>query len=64
MPRHHVWDDASGWCLTCQTYPHRDDGRRSAPGGTDLEPGPNYTPDQLAQIQTRIQTVHDRRYPR
>lgn len=44
----HDFDRLSGWCLYgCGL---RDDGRHQSTGGAVIDPGPEYTPDQLDQL--------------
>jgi len=48
----HEFDPVSGWCLYgCGL---RQDGRHLTPAGTVIDPGPEYTPEALATIQTNL----------
>lgn len=48
----HDFDPASGWCVYgCGL---RRDGRHLTPAGTVIDPGPRYTPDELATIAATL----------
>lgn len=48
----HSFDPVSGWCRHgCGL---RDDGRHQTYGGQVIDPGPEYTPEQLAAQADRI----------
>ncbi|WP_161594085.1 hypothetical protein [Microbacterium sp. RG1] len=46
MPHEHAFDPLSGWCARCGL---RDDNRLMN-HGTEYRPGPDYTPQQLADF--------------
>ena len=62
----HRFDAASGWCLNgCGL---RQDGRHTTTAGSLIDPGPEYTPEALATIATKLRErktyeQHDRTQP-
>lgn len=55
----HQFDPVSGWCLNgCGL---REDGRHQTFGGKVIDPGPEWTPEALADLADQIKTVTTRR---
>lgn len=57
----HVYHPISGWCI--YGCGNRDDGRITTREGNQIEPGPKYSDDELAQMKTRADTL-TRKAPR
>lgn len=57
----HSFDVLSGWCtFGCG---NREDGRIVTRDGVILDPGPNYTPQELAYLQARSTEIIRARTP-
>lgn len=48
----HRYDRHSGWCANCGRV--REDGREVNRWGTQMNPGPTYTPEELLDMKNRM----------